>query len=280
MKDENFRWRLRLFAVSAGLTALAFVQSPGLVVNDTKFDLAVRPGLFIDKVLHLWDPIGEFGQVQNQAYGYLFPMGPFFALGHELNAPAWVVQRAWWALILVVAFLGVVKLCQLLDVGSPWARVLAGVVFALSPRMLTNLGPISIESWPSAVAPWVLIPLVVGAQRGSARQAAARSGLAAAGVNAVASAAIVPISALWLLTRSRGSRRSIMMRWWPLFVAMATLWWLVPLLVLVVARAIARSRTIQSAVPGLHRKLDGYDCDRHTCRRPSRHHEVGSVRRN
>lgn len=235
MNDDRFRWRLRLFATSAALTALAFVQSPGQIVNDTKYDLAVRPGLLIDKVLHLWDPIGQFGQVQNQAYGYLFPMGPFFALGRALDAPAWVVQRAWWALILVVAFLGVVKLCQLLDVGTPWARVLAGVAFALSPRMLTNLGPISIENWPSAVAPWVLIPLVIGARRGSARQAAARSGLAAAvvgGVNAVASAAILPISALWLLTRSRGTRRSIMMRWWPVFVALATLWWLVPLLVL------------------------------------------------
>ena len=233
--DARFRWRLRLFATSAALAALAFVQSPGLVVNDTKYDLSVRPGLFLEKVLHLWDPIGEFGQVQNQAYGYLFPMGPFFALGHLLQAPAWVVQRAWWAVILIVAFLGIVKLCSLLNIGSPWARILAGVVFALSPRMLTNLGPISIENWPSAIAPWVLIPLVIGAQRGSARQAAARSAFAAAfvgAVNAVASAAILPISALWLLTRGRGSRRGTMMRWWPLLVGLATLWWLVPLLVL------------------------------------------------
>ena len=235
MRDVRFRWRIRLIACCVGLTALSFVQSPGLIVNDTKYDLVVRPGLFVAKVLHLWDPLGEFGQVQNQAYGYLFPMGPFFLLGNLMAAPGWVIQRAWWALILVVAFLGVVKLCAVLRIGSPWARILAGLAFALSPRMLTNLGPISIENWPSALAPWVLIPLVIGAQRGSARQAAARSALAAAfvgGVNAVASAAVVPIAALWLLTRRRGPRRGTMMRWWPVFMALATLWWLVPLAVL------------------------------------------------
>ncbi len=235
MRDVRFRWRLRLLACCVGLTALSFVQSPGLIVNDTKYDLVVRPGLFVAKVLHLWDPLGEFGQVQNQAYGYLFPMGPFFLIGNLMAAPGWVIQRAWWALILVVAFLGVVKLCAVLRIGSPWARILAGLVFALSPRMLTNLGPISIENWPSALVPWVLIPLVIGAHRGSARQAAARSALAAAfvgGVNAVASAAIVPIAALWLLTRRRGPRRGTMMRWWPVFMALATLWWLVPLAVL------------------------------------------------
>lgn len=235
MTEARLRWRLRLFSSSLLLAAVAFVQSPGRIVGDTKYDLVARPGLFLDKVLHLWDPIGNFGQVQNQAYGYLFPMGPFFLIGDLAQVPGWVVQRAWWAVVLIVAFLGIVKLCGVLQIGSPWTRILAGFAFALSPRMLTNLGPISIENWPSAVAPWVLIPLVIGAQRGSARQAAARSGFAAAfvgGVNAVASAAILPISALWLLTRRRGHRRGTMMRWWPVFVGLATLWWIVPLLVL------------------------------------------------
>jgi arabinofuranan 3-O-arabinosyltransferase len=235
MNEIRFRWRLRLLACCAALTALTFVQAPGLLVADTKYDLVVRPGLFLAKVLHLWDPIGEFGQVQNQAYGYLFPMGPFFLLGHLAALPEWVVQRAWWSLVLVVAFLGIVKLCAVLRIGSPWTRILAGLVFALSPRMLTNLGPISIENWPSAVAPWVLIPLVVGARHGSPRQAAARSALAmgfVGAVNAVASAAVVPISAIWLLTRRRGTRRGVMLRWWPAFAALATLWWLVPLLLL------------------------------------------------
>ncbi len=229
-------WRLRLLACCALLAAIAFVQSPGMIVNDTKYDLSERPGLMLEKILHLWDPLGNFGQVQNQAYGYLFPMGPFFLLGDAVGLPPWVVQRLWWTLVLVVGFLGIVKLAGVLGIGSGWARIFGGFAFALSPRMLTNTGPISIEDWPSSIAPWVLIPLVLAAQgKGVIWRQSARTGFAAAcvgGVNAVASAAIVPLAALWVLTR-RFSWRSVRLGLWSgLFVVMATLWWLVPLLVL------------------------------------------------
>lgn len=232
---ESLVWRLRLTACCLLLGAVSFVQAPGQIVGDTKYDLSVRPGLMLEKVLHLWDPLGNFGQVQNQAYGYLFPMGPFFLLGNEVGLPAWVVQRLWWTLVLVVAFLGVVKLCAVLGIGTRWARVVAAFAFALSPRMLTNTGPISIENWPSAIAPWVLVPLVLAAQGGVAWRQAARSGFAAGfvgGVNAVASAAIVPMAALWMITRRPSWRTVRLALWWGLFMAMATLWWLVPLLVL------------------------------------------------
>ncbi len=69
-----------------------------------------------------------------------------------------------------------------------------------------------------ALVPWVLLPLVVGASRGSARRAAALSALAIAtvgGVNAAATSAVLPLGALWLLTRAPGPRRRAMMVWWP-----------------------------------------------------------------
>jgi arabinofuranan 3-O-arabinosyltransferase len=228
-------WRIRHAVVALGLVALAFIQQPGRILNDTKLDLVVAPGGFLERAAHLWDPTGAFGQVQNQSYGYFFPMGPFFWLGDAVRLDPWVTQRLWWSLILVAAFFGVIRLCQVLSIGSPWARVLAGLAFALSPRMLTTLGPISIEAWPSAVAPWVLIPLVIGARHGSPVRAAALSALAVAcigGVNAAATAAVLPLGALWLLTLAPGARRRRMMLCWPVFVLVATAWWLLPLLVL------------------------------------------------
>lgn len=225
----------RLLAGCLLLVGLAFVQDAGYLVSDTKFDLAVAPGEFLSRALHLWDAQGAFGQLQNQAYGYLWPMGPFFLLGGLVDLPGWVVQRLWQGLVMSVAFAGFAKLARAIGVRSDFACLLAAFAFALSPRMLTTLGPISIEAWPSALAPWVLLPLVHGSRRGSPRQAAALSALAVAmvgGVNAVATFAVIPLGALWLLTRTPGPRRRALMLWWPLFTALGTLWWLVPLFVM------------------------------------------------
>ncbi len=231
----RLRWRFRLLTCCLVLVALSFSQAPGRVVSDTKLDLVVAPGRMLARALHLWDPVGAFGQVQNQAYGYLFPMGPFFALARLVPLESWVAQRLWWSLLLVVAFLGTVRLAGALGLGSPTARVVAGFAYALSPRILTTLGPISVEAWPSALAPWVLLPLVVGSRRGSPRRAAALSALAVAavgGVNAAATFAVVPLAALWLLTREPGPRRRSLMTWWPPLVLLGTAWWLVPLFLL------------------------------------------------
>ncbi len=52
------------------------------------------------------------------------------------------------------------------------------------------------------------------------------------GVNAAATFAVLPLGALWLLTRTRGPRRRAMMLWWPVFILLGTLWWLIPLFLL------------------------------------------------
>ena len=44
-----------------------------------------------------------FGRTQNQAVGYLFPMGAFSAAGRSLGLSPWLVQRAWIALVMSVA---------------------------------------------------------------------------------------------------------------------------------------------------------------------------------
>jgi arabinofuranan 3-O-arabinosyltransferase len=229
------RFTLRLLAGCGLLVGLAFTQDPGYLVADTKFDLVAAPADFLQRALHLWDGEGALGQLQNQAYGYLFPTGPFFLAGVLAGLPGWVVQRLWWGLVLAVAFAGAARLVRALGVRSDLACLLAGAAYALSPRMLTTLGPISSESWPMALAPWVLLPLVIGSERGSPRRAAAGAGLAVAlvgGINAAAAFAVIPLGVVWLLTRTPGPRRRALVLWWPVFTLVGTLWWLVPLVLM------------------------------------------------
>ncbi|WP_313404642.1 alpha-(1-_3)-arabinofuranosyltransferase family protein [Aeromicrobium sp.] len=225
---------LRLLAGCGLLTALAFLQSPGWTVTDTKLDLVVDPGRFLSRALEMWDPVGYLGQVQNQAYGYLFPMGPFFWLGEAVSLPPWVIQRLWWALLLCLAFTGFVALARALRIGGLTTALIGGFVYALSPRILTVIGPSSIEVWPMALAPWVLVPLVLGMREGSARRAAVLSALAVAcvgGVNAAATFAVIPLAGLWILM-NKGPRRTTMLVWWPPLVLLGTLWWIGPLFLL------------------------------------------------
>ena len=141
--------RVREAAVAAVLAATAFHQAPGLTVSDTKMDLTQAPVAFLLRSLRLWEPTVGFGQLQNQAYGYLWPMGSFFLAGKLLAVPAWIIQRLWWALVMSVAFTGVVRLADRLGIGTPWARLIAGVAFALSPRMLTGMVTCRSPTWTS-----------------------------------------------------------------------------------------------------------------------------------
>src|SRR3954453_4109266 len=126
---------LRAAGYAAVLTALAFIQGAGLMVADTKFDLLVAPARFLARSLQLWDPEAAYGQVPDQSYGYAWPMGPFFALGHLVDMPPWMIQRLWWALLLCVAFFGMLRLTARLAIGTDLTRLVAALAFVLAPRM-------------------------------------------------------------------------------------------------------------------------------------------------
>ena len=226
---------LRLAGYAVILTALCFMQNPRLMVADTKFDLLTEPWRFLRRGLELWDPSTAFGQVPDQAYGYAWPMGPFFGIGELLQLPPWVVQRLWWALLLCLAFFGILRLTTRLGLGTDLTRVLAAFLYVLTPRITTLVGVVSVEVWPMALAPWVLLPLVKGSREGSVRRAAAASALVVAtcgGVNAVAVAAVLPLGVLWLVTRERGPRRWRLFAWWTGFTVLATAWWSGPLVLM------------------------------------------------
>ena len=227
--------RLRQAIGALLLVAVAFMQSGTNMVADTKLDLVVAPGRFLARSLQAWDPQAAFGQLQNQAYGYLFPMGPFFWLGEQGGLPAWLIQRTWWCLVLLVAYAGMLRLGALWGIGTSTTRIVGALAYALSAHLLAALGSISIEIWPMAVLPWILIPLVRVESGVAPRRAALLSALAVVclgGVNAAANLAVLVVPFVYLLTLPRSPGRTKLRRWWVLGVALACTWWALPLLVL------------------------------------------------
>ncbi len=232
--DPRLRDRLRTVVCCLALSALAFSTRPGAILADTKIDMALNPLGFLGRAVHPWDH-EQFGQLQNQAVGYLFPMGPFYALGDLLDVPAWITQRFWFALLMCAAFLGVRLLAMRLGVGGPQTRLVGAAAYALAPNALATMGQLSSEYLPVAMLPWMLVPLVTAVESGDGRiRAAARSGIAVAccsGINASATVAVLVVPFLYLLTRPRGTRgRARLLAWWSAAVAVATSWWIVPLL--------------------------------------------------
>jgi len=234
------RWLLLVGAVALALT---FAQSPGQISPDTKLDLTANPLRFLARATNLWNSELPFGQAQNQAYGYLFPHGTFFLIGHLLGLPGWVTQRLWWALLLTVGFAGLLRVAEALGIGSPSSRVIGAAAFALSPRVLTTLGSISSETLPMMLAPWVLLPTILALRGASAGQGPSRSGRALAAqaglavalmgaVNAIATLAGCLPAVIWWACHRPNRLWWRYTAWWLLTLALAVLWWVVALVLL------------------------------------------------
>ena len=233
--DRLREWARRGWVLVA-VAVLPWLVAPRLIQPDTKTDLTISPVRYLARALTAWNDHAGLGELQNQAYGYLFPMGPVFAIGQWLHVPAWMTQRVWWSLLLVVACAGVMRLTGRLGLGTPQAGAVAGLAYALSARTLTVLANNSIEAWPMAFAPWLVVAAAglidPSATRRQKLHAAAATGLlttALGGVNAVASGTVLVLPALFLLTHPTGRRR---LGWWASGALLGALWWLIPLLVL------------------------------------------------
>jgi arabinofuranan 3-O-arabinosyltransferase len=135
------RDRLLVPALAALAFALALAQRPGLASSDTKIDLHVDPAGFLGDVASAWSSTGDLGHVQGGQYGgYLFPMGPFFALGHALGLGPWLVQRLWLGLILALAAWGAVRLMDELAGRRGVAHAVCGVLVLLNPYVVVFTG--------------------------------------------------------------------------------------------------------------------------------------------
>lgn len=217
---------------------LCFVQAPGLIAPDTKLDLTANPLRFLARAANLWNSDLPFGQAQNQAYGYLFPHGSFFLLGHLAGLPGWVAQRLWWALLLTAGFWGMLRVAETLRIGTRTSRLIGAAAFALSPRVLTTLGSISSETLPMMLAPWVLLPVIVALRADTGqrlRVLAARAGIALAlmgAVNAVASLAACVPAVIWWACHRPNRLWWRFTAWWVLASALAIAWWAVALVLL------------------------------------------------
>lgn len=236
MTPLSRRW---LWLVGALSLACSFIQAPGRISPDTKLDLTAAPLRFLARAVNLWSSELPFGQVQNQAYGYLFPHGAFFLIGDLVGLPGWIIQRLWWALLLTVGFWGLLRVAETLRIGTPTARLIGAAAFALSPRVLTTLGSISSETLPMMLAPWVLLPVIraLGAETPArpVRMLAGQAGVAVAlmgAVNAVATLAGCLPAILWWLCHRPTRRWWSFTCWWLLALALAVTWWVVALLLL------------------------------------------------
>jgi arabinofuranan 3-O-arabinosyltransferase len=139
--------------------ALAFWQRPGWASADTKIDLHVDPGRFLSFVASVWTQTTDLGEVHSAQYsGYLWPMGPFFAAMHALGIGAWVTERIWLGLLLALSAWGMLKL---LDVLVPGRRgvvhVVATAFFVINPYTTVFVARTTITLLGYAALPWLLL---------------------------------------------------------------------------------------------------------------------------
>src|SRR4051794_26673266 len=128
-----------LIGSSVLVVVTVLLQAPGRIVPETKLDVLVDPVRYLGRALHAWDPSAAFGRVQNQAVGYLFPMGAFTTVGHALGVPAWITQRLWIAVVILVALWGAHRLAGAVGIASEGGRLVAAWAYAFAPATMATV---------------------------------------------------------------------------------------------------------------------------------------------
>ena len=239
MRERFTLTPLRLFHLGLAfvVTVVCLWQHPGLITFDTKLDLQLAPGEFMARATTLWNPDSVFGELQNQASGYLFPLGPFYLLGHLLHVPVWVWERLLGAVMLLAAYDGMRRVARAWGGLGTWVSVLAGLAYMLAPRLISTVGALTGEGLATCVLPWTVLPLVLHL-RGRIRLVPAALLSAATvpfmgGHNATeVLAALTFPGVLVLFGPATWRARAALTACWGGFLVLVSLWWLAPLLML------------------------------------------------
>lgn len=225
--------RLASWVVYLGLLFFALVEQWGRITNDTRIAIIEAPIEAMRSTFSLWNPMVSLGELQNQAYGYLWPMGPFFALGELASVPPWVTERLWSVLLIVVGAEGARLLARSMGLGA-WPAWFAGMAYGLNARVIGQLATRSAEVLPGVVLPWVLLPLVLAMQGRIRPRTAALLSVGAAtfmgAVNGTATVAPLPLVMIFLVWGVvTGRARWSLVGWWSGLLAVASLWWIASL---------------------------------------------------
>lgn len=242
LPHPNFRRRmfapLVLSAVSVGI---AFWQRPHMRYSDQRIEMITAPGRFLSQVGDVWSSTIDLGHIQtSQFVGYLFPMGPFFALGDAVGIPVWIVQRFWIAGILALGAWGVVRLVErLFPSRSQSAGFIAGLVFISGPFITIGLNRGTSWLLAAALLPWLLLWTSKGIAnpRGWVAPSVVALLLAAAGggLNAAVLVWLVVAVALFGLFEAvgpAGLRTVVAFTWRAVVLCFLTsLWWVIPVVI-------------------------------------------------
>lgn len=148
-----------------------FLSAPGKVAADTKQFLYLDPRWLLGRAASLWDASTGLGTVTHQNIGYLWPMGPWFALCDMVGVPMWIAQRIWLGALLFAAACGVRWMCRHFSLTGP-AVAVASLLYALSPYQLAYMGRTSVILLPWAGLPWLIGLAVHSGRTGRWRQPA------------------------------------------------------------------------------------------------------------
>ena len=225
--------------LAAGSLVLALAQDPGAASSDTKIDLHVDPVRFLGEVAAPWnDSLGLGGVWSGQYSGYLWPMGPFFALGDlagpvALAGPAPVAGRPAGARGVGH---GAARRRAATARDRGVAHLIAGAAVVLNPYVVVFANRTSITLLAYAALPWLLIATRRGLRSPPGLWWPAAFALlvasAGGGINAASLAwilvgpALLVLYELAVLRTSFAAVRAFVLRAVPLSL-LASLWWVV-----------------------------------------------------